>query len=48
MEWDVKVQRNIGCILFGRTHFPFRFSDDHNDLVLDRDTFILRGDAHLF
>lgn len=34
-------QSNIGCILFGRTHFPFRFSDDLNDFVLDRGTFIL-------
>lgn len=41
-------QRNIGYILFGRTHFPFRFSDDLNDFVLNRDTFILRADVHLF
>lgn len=26
-------QRNIGCILFCRTLFPFRFSDDLDDFV---------------
>lgn len=29
-------QRNIGCILFGRTYFPCGFSDDFNDFVLNR------------
>lgn len=41
-------QRNIGCILFGRTHFPFSFSDDLNDFGLHKDAFILRGDAYAF
>lgn len=41
-------QKNIGCILFGRTYFPCRFSDDLNDFVLHRDTLILGGDAHPF
>lgn len=41
-------QKNVSCILFGRTYFPCRFSDDLNDFVLHRDTFICGGDAHPF
>lgn len=41
-------QRNVGCILFGRTYFPCGFSDDLNDFVLDRSMYVRGGDAHPF
>lgn len=38
------MQRNIVCILFGRTYFPCGFSDDCNNFILDGSHYIHVGE----